>query len=59
MMADQCMQRFADLAERELEANTGCEIPKHGTRRRQPRISWQSILKEDAAPPAVNSAAAK
>ena len=59
MLADDCMQKLADLAEVELEANTGCEIPKRGTRCRKPKISWQSILKEDAVPPTVNSAAAK
>ena len=59
MMADEGMQKFADLAEQELEANTGCAIPKHGTRCRKPKVTWQSILREDTTPPAVNSAAAK
>ena len=57
--ADGCVQRFADLAEQELIANTGSPIPKEGTRCRAPNITWQSILSPSTKVEPSPSAAAR
>jgi hypothetical protein len=37
---------FADIAEKELVANTGEDVPKARTRCRGPSVSWKSIIPE-------------